>query len=304
MIGEDPTMQQMDKILRVPATLTIAVLLMILAEGSVTAGGPAGILLYHRDGDNVLVLLANDSKGTRGWSGFGGGAEGDESLRATAARETEEETRGYFSRVWLEEQIADQQPLSSRGFHMFFVQVPFVPAQRVMNNPVEGHQAATEETQFYAWVPFSELEPVLAKDNPLEADLRMNPLYVPRGCGVHSFWRVWILNMHDAQKQGVFPWCPGTSETERATAADAKSRPSSAALARRAMMTGTDMKPTEACPNCGGVLREVRPSCRALVDGFQKLFLALSACLFPIDLETEVPRRMKCTKCGARFTEV
>jgi 8-oxo-dGTP pyrophosphatase MutT (NUDIX family) len=194
---------------RLPAKLVAAVLLMILTAGSVFAGGPAGILLYHRDGDNVFVLLANDSKGTRGWSGFGGGAEGDESLRATAARETEEETHGYFSRTWLAEQIAGQRPLSSRGFHMYFVEVPFVPAQRVMNNPVEGHQAAMEETQFYAWIPFSELEPVLGKDNPSGADLRMNPLYVPRGCGSRSFWRVWILNMRDAYRQGAFPWSHG-----------------------------------------------------------------------------------------------
>ncbi|MFC1452808.1 NUDIX hydrolase [Verrucomicrobiota bacterium] len=159
-------MPQIDKVLRIRAVLATVALLMILTEASVSAGGPAGSLLYHRDGDNVFLLLANDSKGTRGWSGFGGGAERGEPFRATAARETEEETRGYYSRVWLEQQIADQEPLSSRGFHMYFVEVPFVPAQRVMNNHVEGHHAAMDETQFYAWIPFSELEPVLAKDNP------------------------------------------------------------------------------------------------------------------------------------------
>lgn len=217
-------MSQIAKAFRFPTTLVAAALLMILTEASVSARGPAGILLYHRDGDNVFLLLANDSKGTRGWGGFGGGAEGDESLRETAARETEEETRGYFSRNWLAEQIADQKPLSSRGFHMYFVEVPFVPAQRVMNNPVEGHQAAMEETQFYAWIPFSELEPVLAKDEPSEADLRMNPLYVPRGCNAFSLWRVWILNMRDGQKQGVFPWSRGNTGTERTAPADAKSR--------------------------------------------------------------------------------
>jgi 8-oxo-dGTP pyrophosphatase MutT (NUDIX family) len=195
--------------------LLLTVLLVILAEGAAAAGGPAGILLYHRDGDNIFVLLANDSKGTRGWGGFGGAAEENETLRETAARETEEETRGYFSRTWLAERIADQKPLSSRGFHMYFVEVPFVPAQRVMNNPVEGRKAAMEETQFYAWIPFSELEPVLAKDNPSAEDLRMNALYVPRGSEAHSLWRVWVLNMRDAQKQGMFPWSHDKTGTEQ-----------------------------------------------------------------------------------------
>ncbi len=208
-------MSQIEKALRVLAILAVAALVMVLTAASVYAGGPAGILLYHCDRDNVFVLLANDSNGTRGWSGFGGGAEGDESLRNTAARETEEETRGYFSRAWLVEQIADQRPLSSRGFHMYFVEVPFVPAQRIMNNPVEDHHAAMMETQFYAWIPFSELEPVLRKDKPSRADLRMNPLYVPRGCESRSFWRIWIMNMHDAHKQGVFPWNHGKNGTEQ-----------------------------------------------------------------------------------------
>jgi 8-oxo-dGTP pyrophosphatase MutT (NUDIX family) len=212
---------QLDKAFRLPAVLVSVVCLLISAETAVFAGEPAGILLYHRDGDKVFVLLANDSKGTRGWSGFGGGADNGESLRDTAARETEEETRGYFSRTWLAEQIAYQEPHSSRGFHMYFVEVPFVPAQRVMNSPVEGHQAAMKETQFYAWVPFSELERALANDNPSAEDLKMNALYIPRGCKAHSFWRVWILNMRDAHKQGVFPWNQDKTGTEQNGAPDA-----------------------------------------------------------------------------------
>ncbi len=177
--------------------------LLILSGAVACAGGPAGTVLYHRDGDSVFLLLANDSKGTRGWSAFGGGAEAGETIRETAARETEEETRGYFSRTWLAERIANQKPLRSRGYHMYFVEVPFVPAQRVMNNPVDDNQAAMKETQFYAWIPLSELESALSKDNPSEADLRMNALYVPRGCESRSFWRVWVLNMRDAQKQAA-----------------------------------------------------------------------------------------------------
>ena len=215
---------QIARAVRIPAMLVSAVLLMmVVAASSASAGGPAGILLYFHDGDNVFLLLANDSKVGRGWSGFGGGAKPGESPRVTAARETEEETRGYFSRAWLEVQISEQDPLRSRGFSMYFVEVPFVPAQRVMNNHIERHRAPMLEFQCYAWIPFSELEPVLSKENPSEEELRVNLLYVAKGCEPHSYWRVWIRTMHDAQKQGAFPWSRGT-KTERAASADANTR--------------------------------------------------------------------------------
>ena len=71
---------------RIPATLAVAILLMVSTAASVFADGPAGILLYHRDGEDVFLLLANDSKGVRGWGGFGGNAEPGETPRATAAQ--------------------------------------------------------------------------------------------------------------------------------------------------------------------------------------------------------------------------
>lgn len=183
-----------------------AAALVLLIRFALSPGDPAGILLYHRDGDTILLLLANDSDGTRGWGGFGGGAKRGESLRQTAARETEEETRGFFSRSWLEEQIAQQSPFSSRGFHLFFAQVPYVPGQRIMNHPVDDGRPELQETQFYAWIPFSEIEPLLVNEELSDDELQVNPRCVPEGCDAHTYWRVWIENMRDAQRQGAFPW--------------------------------------------------------------------------------------------------
>lgn len=212
--------KKVSRAFRASAVLVSTLLLMILAEPSVSSGTPAGILLYHRDGGNVFLLLANDSKRERGWSGFGGAAEPGESLRATAARETEEETRGYFPRAWLEEQIAEQNPLLTGGFGLYFVEVAFVPAQRVMNNPIPGQHAAMQEFQCYAWIPFSELEPAFSQERPSKADLKVSPLYVPKGCESQSFWPVWIGSMRDAHKQAAFPWYRG-DENEPGNSQDA-----------------------------------------------------------------------------------
>jgi len=192
-----------------------AVAVVSLAASSAYANGPAGIVLYHRDGDSVFLLLADHGQSKRGWGAFGGAANPGEDRRETAARETEEETRGYFSRDWLRRQIAEQTPVQSGGFSMYFVEVPFVPAQRVMNNPTKENDKGMHERGYYAWIPFSQIEHVVAKEEPSAEDLKVNPLYLPRGSNSGPFWDVWVRNMRDAMKQGAFPWDKDTTKTEQ-----------------------------------------------------------------------------------------
>ena len=185
------------------------------ASCSAHANGPAGIVLYYRDGDSVFLLLADHGQSKRGWGAFGGAANPGEDRRETAARETAEETRGYFSRDWLRRQIAEQTPVQSGGFSMYFVEVPFVPAQRVMNNPTKENDKQMHERGCYAWIPFSVIEPAIAKETPSAEELKVNPLYLPRGSNSDSLWGVWVRNMHDAMKQGAFPWDRDTTKTEQ-----------------------------------------------------------------------------------------
>ena len=73
----------------------IVLTLLLIICGRASAQGPAGTILYFRSGQDVYLLLAEDSRKTRGWGSFGGGANEGESPAQTAARETEEETRGF-----------------------------------------------------------------------------------------------------------------------------------------------------------------------------------------------------------------
>jgi 8-oxo-dGTP pyrophosphatase MutT (NUDIX family) len=206
---------QITKTLWTTIARTVVIAAVILVAFFAYAKDPAGIVLYYSDGESVFLLLADHAKSTRGWSAFGGSANLGETRWGTAARETHEETRGYFLREWLGQQIAEQEPVLSHGYSMFFVEVPFVPAQRVMNNPINKSDKSMLERQYYTWIPFSELERVLVKEDPSTEDLKVNPLYLPRGSQSDSYWDVWIRNMHDAMKQRAFPWIKNRSKTER-----------------------------------------------------------------------------------------
>ncbi|MEM8955448.1 MAG: NUDIX domain-containing protein [Verrucomicrobiota bacterium] len=178
-------------------------LLSVSLVYSVWAGNPAGIVLYFEDGQDVFFLLADDADGVRGWGAYGGGSEEGESVMETAARETEEETRGYFRREWLLEKLRGQRPVkSANGFRMFFVEVPFVPAQRVMQNPLEDEaNPVFRERAHYAWIPESDLKRAL-EDGSTDID----PLYLPSSCEVKSYWDVWLDNMADAYRRNACPW--------------------------------------------------------------------------------------------------
>ena len=82
------------------------------------------MVLFFKSGGEVFLLLADHREGDRGWAGYGGGPYDGESAAETAARETEEETRGYFLRDDLLAMIKDQEPVMDNGFALFFAEVP------------------------------------------------------------------------------------------------------------------------------------------------------------------------------------
>jgi 8-oxo-dGTP pyrophosphatase MutT (NUDIX family) len=174
---------------------------------------PAGSVLYYRDRESgeVWVLLADHTKNERGWSAFGGGAEAGETAKETAARETEEETRGYFKREWFLGEIADQEPVFSSGYRMFFVEVADkVDAATLGANPLgekEG-EAVMLERGPYAWIPFSVVERAMgkAKDEVGKDDLKIEGRWLPEGARSDWLWDVWVGNLRDAREAGAIPW--------------------------------------------------------------------------------------------------
>ena len=170
--------------------------------------GPAGILLYCRLDGEILILVANDRLGMRGWAGFGGGDKKGETAAMTAARETCEETRGYFKEQWLLQKISGQKPFKLWGYNFYFAQVSYVSVAKIMNHPVAFLNPAYLETQHYAWVPFSEIEPLLSKTSLKPVELRLDPRHLQKGSRSHSYWLVWINNMRQLHLKNAFPWSP------------------------------------------------------------------------------------------------
>ena len=173
----------------------------------VEAERPAGMVLFFKSGEEVFLLLADHREKDRGWAGYGGGPYDGESPAETAARETEEETRGYFLRDDLLAMIKDQEPvIDDGGFALFFAEVPFVPAQLVTNNPLPNGNESYVERGPYAWIPYSELEPCLK--SPVEPEERppIEKRFLPRERHTSWYWPVWLSSVRRAVETNSIPW--------------------------------------------------------------------------------------------------
>ena len=180
----------------------VKVVVYLLLSCRLFAEEPAGIVLYFQDEETTYLLLADEVETSRGWSAFGGGGDTGEKIEETAARETEEETRGYFQQEWLLQKLENQKPVRSRGYNMFFVEVPFVPAIRVQQNPLKAENGnAYRERVHFAWVPVSDLENALKADNR-----KIKPEFLPSSSPTKSYWEIWVANMRDAYEQEACPW--------------------------------------------------------------------------------------------------
>ena len=166
------------------------------------AKGPAGTVLYFRNAQSVYILLADDINSNRGWSSFGGGAEEGESEMETAARETEEETRGFFIKEWLLQKMHGQKPIKFKGFSMYFVEVPFVPAQQIMNTPLKKNASESmRERVHYAWIPETDLKRALTVTNA-----KIDSVYLPTTSKSKLYWNIWLAGMENAYKKNACPW--------------------------------------------------------------------------------------------------
>ena len=169
------------------------------------AGG--GIVLYFKSGDQVYLLLADHPGSERGWAAFGGGSQEGESAEETAARETEQETRGYFLRADLLNAISEQEPvMDHNGFALYFAEIQFVPAQVVTNNPLPKDDKSYTERGPYAWVPYSELEPYLKGPVNSEDRYPIEGRLLPGDWDTSWFWPVWLGNIRRAVETDSIPW--------------------------------------------------------------------------------------------------
>ncbi|MGA1195333.1 MAG: NUDIX domain-containing protein [Candidatus Latescibacterota bacterium] len=173
------------------------------------AQGPAGTVVYFKSGGEVYLLLAEHHNSRRGWAGFGGGAREGETVAETAATKTEEESRGYFKRADILEKVKKLKPVVDGDFATYFVEVPFVPAQRIMNHPVpdENNDAYSERSTF-AWVPYSALAGFLDEDLSKNRLVRylVDPAFLPAHSETQWLWAAWLRSMRKAVVTNALPW--------------------------------------------------------------------------------------------------
>jgi len=186
----------------------IALSVILGTYAGVHAERSAGIVLYLESGNEVFLLLADHRAAShRGWAAFGGRGDKGESRAETAARETEEETRGYFSKGDLLRAIKDQTPvIDANGFALYFAQVAFVPAQRVSNNPIPKDDDSYSERGPYAWIPYSELEKHFLTPVKRNEKHPIDLKFLPKGSRTDWIWSVWLCSMRLAIKAEALPW--------------------------------------------------------------------------------------------------
>lgn len=192
-------------------TIFLTAVLVLAVYCRAFAGTPAGILIYTQSGNETYILLADHafrSQQKRGWGCFGGAAEQGESTAETAARETEEETRGYFKKELLLDKIKGAAPLMDEGFALYFVRVDFVPAVRIANNTELGSDISYSERGPYAWIPFSDIQKYLSNEIDRKKTYPIDPDFLPENTCSRHYWTALLLNLKRAMAENRLPWIP------------------------------------------------------------------------------------------------
>lgn len=185
--------------------LLVLVGLALLVDNS-AAEPPAGVVLYFKSGGEIYLLLAEHTRGERGWAAFGGGGREGETLAETAAHKGEEESRGYYKRSYVRERIGDQKPVMDGEFAAYFAEVDFAPAQAVTNHTPPENTDAYNERSTFAWIPYSSLAPHLTSDIERGKTYEIDPAYLPQGSRATHYWRAWLSNMRKAVVANSLPW--------------------------------------------------------------------------------------------------
>lgn len=188
--------------------IKLALLAAILATALTATADvdePAGTILYAETPDGIQILLADHAPPSdRGWASFGGQGEADETIAETAARETEEETRGTFSREDLLAQIANQKPIHDGPYAFYFVKVDPIPIDEINNHPIPPNQPAYAERGPYAWIPLTQLQRFFDPAT-VTFPLRIEPDLLPTDRHTDWVWPIWLHQLSAALEAGALP---------------------------------------------------------------------------------------------------
>ena len=177
---------------------------MLLTQ-NVYADCNAGTVLFFKFNDEVYLLLADHSLSghlCRGWSGFGGRCDGEPADKA-AARETEEETRGFYKREKILDRLSSSPSNLSNDFTTFFVEVDYVPAIVFNNQKPTSSEASYDERGPFAWIPFSAIWQAI--ENKRSGQAQIPKKYLPPNAHTDWLFNDFILGLIEAKRAGAFP---------------------------------------------------------------------------------------------------
>jgi hypothetical protein len=103
-------------------------ILVVLSQNAAAKCG-AGTVIYFNFKSEIYLLLADHNwpqQHDRGWSGFGGYCDGDP-VDVAPARETEEETKGFYHRDELLGKLGSSPQIRVGDFTTFFVGSVILP---------------------------------------------------------------------------------------------------------------------------------------------------------------------------------
>ncbi len=184
--------------------LAVAILAFTLTA-SADIDEPAGAILYADTPDGIQFLLADHAPPSdRGWASFGGHGEAGETIAQTAARETEEETRGYFSREELLKKFASQPPIQDGPYTFYLVKVDYVPASEIANHPLPPDQPAYAERGPFAWIPLSQLQRFFDPAT-VTFPLTIESHLLPPDRHTDWVWPIWLHQLSSSLEAGALP---------------------------------------------------------------------------------------------------
>lgn len=140
------------------------VLLLLLCKSFNLITSPAGILPYSRFNGKHVILLGIDHHRPGYWMDFGGRSDWNETPVETAAREFSEETMFcfYHDLSAVQKKLKSATPfVSSNGYHMYFLAVPFVADLNVIQHALRAkHHIKGQPGSGYNWLMAHHIEKI------------------------------------------------------------------------------------------------------------------------------------------------
>ena len=186
--------------------MCICLLTLCIPDASAKCG--AGTVLYFKFKHEIYLLVADHSlshQQERGWSGFGGLCDGQAPALA-AARETEEETKGFYKREEILAKLNSDASIRVGEFFTFFVEVDYVPAIVINNFKATDLSAGYRERKPYIWMPISEIWQALEKKQA--GRVYLSGKYLPSDANTNWLFEPFVISLLAAKSAGVLPWKP------------------------------------------------------------------------------------------------